>query len=100
MNPDSNQQPTQAQLAGSVEIGYESPPTRHNRNGAAAVLVAGGLGLIFLGGCFLIGAMTGEYNDASIRFLAICYGLTVICAIGGLSLIVLAVRMLIRTYGS
>lgn len=72
-----------APLATAQTLGYAAPADRHSqRLGAAAWLCVIGLGLIVLGGCFLIGVMfcvAGLPSAASSRLTALI-GILSLCA--------------------
>ena len=87
-------------------IPYATPaaPTQHgSRTSAGFALIAGGLGLIFLGGCFLIGVLIlTQANQLSVMgfgevfLLFVLYALAFACFIGGAILIVHGARGLRR----
>jgi hypothetical protein len=76
---------------------------------AASVLLLGGLGLMLLGGCFLVGVMmllTGTgfsnqpvgfaWNSGLTLLLMTLYGLAIACFLGSMVLIVISIRGLMR----
>ena len=100
-----------AGAAGSLP--YASPVARFGgggRAGAGFALIFGGLGLVLLGGCFLIGVLAlvrpdalaaataapGPTTASQRLFMVVLYALAFACFAGGAVLIVLGTRGLLR----
>ena len=75
-------------------VPYATPVARRADGGAfgAAVLMVGGLGLIFLGGPILLGSRTAELTGASRGHILVCYAMVAVCTLGAICLIALGVR--------
>lgn len=99
------------QRAGALEVESPAPcaPSRAPRVWAGAILLLGGLCLIVLAGCFLIGAMllvrpdlfnnplepAADTNGLSI-LLWILYGMTALCMAVALMLLTFGMRGLVQ----
>lgn len=80
-----------------VTIPYATPETRRpSKTWAATALLFGGLGLILLGGCFLIGVLiTSQGSMAPSKvFIAFLLILALACFAGAIALIILGVKAL------
>jgi hypothetical protein len=97
----------------TTALPYATPTaSRPGSVGAAAVLAFTGLGLILFGGCFCIGilffhlpAIFGGMNGAppptvwtsgKIVFVFFLYLLATVCVAGGISVLVMTIRRLLR----
>ncbi|MGA2498785.1 MAG: hypothetical protein ABSH20_13665 [Tepidisphaeraceae bacterium] len=88
----------------AIPVDYAEPSTPRDRgaspNTAAALLILGGLGLVFLGGCFCIGVMAtlGEpyHGTPTIVFQSVLYVIVLACLSGAVLLFYIAVRGLLR----
>ncbi len=90
------------------QLTYATPHRGGPSIWAAAVLALVGLGLIGLGGCFLIGVLvvqspeivtpnaTVNWTPATILFLLILYALAGICFIGALFILITTSRRLYK----
>jgi hypothetical protein len=99
MNPTS--EPTSAPLG---PLSYEAaPPSHHLRVWASMAILLGGLGLVALGGCFLIGVMmiyTNGFSGAKpttltsglYALIALLYFLAAITFAGAIAVIILGIR--------
>ena len=94
-------------MTNTADLLYETPvPPRAPRIWAATVITLAGLGLVVLGGCFMIGVMivtqqslfAGMATPAVARpdwvFVGVLYSLAGLCFLGALLLLVHGVRML------
>jgi hypothetical protein len=91
---------------GSDSLPYATPsPQRRPSALAGAALLAGGLGLILLGGCFLVGVMMiterakfflSPLTPSNIILISVLYVVAFACFIGAALLVVIAARGLIR----
>ena len=93
-----------------MDIPYATPSAtpRSSKNWAAALLILGALGLIFLAGCFLIGVMflvapealgilkASPLTPASYGLLITLYVLAFACITGAVLMLYLAIRTLVR----
>ena len=96
--------------AADLRIAYATPPPRAGPNAwAGEAILLGGLGLVFLGGCFLIGALVvtetarenmvqglGGLTRSMVVLLCVLYLATLACFAGAAALIVTATRALLR----
>lgn len=97
-----------------MDIPYATPTgaPRSSKNWAAALLIVGALGLIFLAGCFLIGVMflvapealgipkAAPLTPGSYGLLITLYVLAFACITGAVLMLYLAIRTLLRIAGS
>jgi hypothetical protein len=95
-----------------VTVPYATPMTAHRpagRGWLATAILVGGLGLVFLAGCFLIGVMSvvspsgfgvpaqpRPLTSGQTAFVLILYFFAFSCLGGAAALIVIAVRQLLR----
>jgi hypothetical protein len=89
-----------------IQIPYATPePKRPSKTAAAAALLFGGLGLIFLGGCFLIGVLmtwdppligAGPSSAKDGWMTVVLLVSTLACFAGAVCLIVLGAKGLIK----
>ena len=93
-------------------VPYATPMTTHRpagRGWLATAILFGGLGLVFLSGCFLIGVMSvvspsgfgvqdppQDLTDGQMVFVLILYVFAFTCLLGAAALIAVAVRQLLR----
>jgi hypothetical protein len=95
------------ELERTIPLAYATPAISHKPSSVGLwILMFGGLGLIFLGGCFTIGILFMLTNDIddnalvwrtrSYVFHIVLYLLAFACFAGGASLIVMAVRGVFR----
>jgi hypothetical protein len=90
-------------------IAYATPVPRGSPVTAGAVILLGGLGLVFLGGCFLIGALVvteagrenfvqgkGGLTTSMVLLLCVLYLATLGCFAGAVALLVAGTRALLR----
>lgn len=93
-------------------VPYATPAAPRGAAWAGLAIVLGGLALIVLGGCFLIGAMLTINGDpfsgiappspltgAQNLFLAIMYVLAAVCVAGAAVMLVAGTRGLLRIMG-
>ena len=82
-----------------ASLNYATPAAQPRRLSPAAILMCGGVALVFLGGCFLIGVMITNGEAAAtplsvgqIVFELVLYAATLGCFGGAIYLIYLAIR--------
>ena len=88
----------------AIPVNYAEPSTPRagaaSPNTAAGLLLFGGLGLVFLGGCFCIGIMATisepYHGTRTVVFQAVLYFIVLACLSGAVLLFYLAVRGLLR----
>ena len=99
-----------ADTGADMRIAYATPlPGRRSPTLAGAAVLAGGLGLVFLGGCFLIGALIvteaarenwmqglGGMTTSMVVLLCVLYAATFACFAGALTMLVMGTRALLR----
>ena len=90
-------------------VPYATPMTAHRpagRGWLATAILFGGLGLVVLGGCFLLGVMTvvspmgwsppDQLTGGQTIFVLILYVFAFACLLGAATLIAIAVRQFLR----
>ena len=88
----------------AIPVNYAEPSTPRvggaSPNTAAGLLLLGGLGLLFLGGCFCIGilsTLSDPYRGTpTVVFQSLLYLIVLACISGAALLLYLAVRGLLR----
>lgn len=80
-------------------LSYATPDTKARRMNPAGILMFGGVSLVFLGGCFLIGVMVTNFESSTVAFgpgqilfQLVLYAATFGCFAGAIYLILLAIR--------